>query len=70
MNDLQEDPYQCIGYCQTDDAGYCLGCGRPSPMVAAPGVSDDDCMRYERYEMPVGDCQPSENRFPVDPLPQ
>lgn len=67
MNYLQEDPYQCIGYCQTDDAGYCLGCGRPSPMVTAPGVRDDDSMRYE---IPAGDCQPAEDRFPVDPLPQ
>ena len=30
MNDSLEDPYQCIGYCQVDDAGYCLGCGRPT----------------------------------------
>ena len=66
MNELQEDHYQCIGYCQVDDAGYCLGCGRPSPMAAARCVSDDGM----RYEMAAGDCQPSENRFPVDPLPQ
>ena len=35
MNDSPEDLYQCIGYCQVDDAGYCLGCGRPTRGVTA-----------------------------------
>jgi len=67
MNDFQEDPYQCIGYCQVDDAGYCLGCGRPTRVV---GVSCSSDAAGKRGEMPAIDCQSSGNRFPVDPLSQ
>ena len=34
-----EEAYQCIGYCQIGDGGYCLGCGRPAdadPSAGAP----------------------------------
>ena len=65
MNDFQEDPYPCIGYCQLDDAGYCLGCGRPTQVVAASGASNNGGMCGE---MPAVDCQSAGNRFPVDPL--
>lgn len=36
---MEEDPYPCVGICQTDpDSGYCLGCGRPplpAPVIVA-----------------------------------
>lgn len=67
MNDFQEDPHPCVGYCQTDEAGYCLGCGRPSPAVVASRARDEDNMRFE---LSAGDCQPAGNRFPIDPLSQ
>ncbi len=67
MNDSSEDLYQCIGYCQVDDAGYCLGCGRPWPAMTARCVSETGGMRDE---MPAADCVFADNRFPVDPLPQ
>ncbi|WP_300454824.1 DUF1289 domain-containing protein [Accumulibacter sp.] len=31
-----DDDYLCVGICMADpDSGYCLGCGRPPPPVAA-----------------------------------
>ena len=29
----------CVGVCIVDEAGYCLGCGRPpAPVIGAPGA--------------------------------
>ena len=79
MNDSLEDLYQCIGYCQVDDAGYCLGCGRPTRAVAAPRTSAteswggrmyDDMRDPKRDEMPLVDAASADNRFPVDSLTQ
>ena len=63
MNDLQDDYYQCIGYCQADpDTGVCLGCGRPSPgtfaVIRRPDAAAGTGLA------PIA----PENRFPVDPL--
>lgn len=54
--EVQDELYQCVGYCQADeDSGCCLGCGRPL-FPAASGEA----------------ARPSngttENRFPVDPM--
>lgn len=71
MEDLQDDLYQCIGYCQVDpDTGYCQGCGRPSPAVVAGATPRGDGETFACYEMPQGECLPADNRFPVDPLSQ
>ncbi len=67
MNDFQEDPYPCIGYCQLDDAGYCLGCGRPTQGEAASCASESGGMGGER---PAGGHSCLDNRAPVDPRPQ
>ncbi len=67
MNDLQEDSYQCIGYCQVDEAGYCLGCGRP--LLATVNT----CSRTDGdtpCESSAGDCLSAASRFPIDPLSQ
>lgn len=65
MNDPQEDLYQCVGYCQVDPAsGHCLGCGRPSPAVLVRGNGET----VSSFELPLGECLPADNRFPVDPL--
>ena len=71
MNDALEDLYQCIGYCQVDDAGYCLGCGRPTGQVAAPRTSEAENMGGAIYadmreEIPSVDGGSANKRFPVD----
>ena len=71
MNDSLEDLYQCIGYCQVDDAGYCLGCGRPTGQVAAPRTSEAENMGGAIYadmreEIPSVDGGSANKRFPVD----
>ncbi len=71
MNDALEDLYQCIGYCQVDDAGYCLGCGRPTGQVAAPRTSEAENMGGAIYadmrdEIPSIDGGSANKRFPVD----
>ncbi len=71
MNDALEDLYQCIGYCQVDDAGYCLGCGRPTGQVSAPRTSEAGNMGGAIYadmrdEIPSVDGGSANKRFPVD----
>ena len=40
MENLEEDPYLCVGICMLDpDSGYCLGCGRP-PLGALEIVAE------------------------------
>lgn len=42
---MSEEEFPCVGICQTDEFGYCLGCGRRAepfpdpPEQAGPGVA-------------------------------
>jgi predicted Fe-S protein YdhL (DUF1289 family) len=56
MNDRSDSP--CIGVCQIDEAGYCIGCGRSADEIFGNSDSSEPASEVEVVRAPVHPGQP------------